>query len=136
MMKDNAMQYEYLIRRAHQCGRHGVTGADADTYRRFERLSYSYFQHEKAIKEKSERLSTKNIEDMLADYLISAGEISAYIKTAVYLVMKKYDAKLNDEQNNELEDIGVLLITPNIEKVNQAIERAEKVMLEIGLFPQ
>ena len=38
----DALGYEYLIRRAHYCGRYGVHGADADTYRSYEREESRY----------------------------------------------------------------------------------------------
>lgn len=35
-MNDEAMDYEYLVRRAFQCGRFGVVDANADNYRGLE----------------------------------------------------------------------------------------------------
>lgn len=133
---DNAMNYEYLIRRAHQCGRHGVAGADADTFRRLQRLAYTYIEEKKAIETKGERKWRKSEEEMLTEYMISAGEVSAYIKTATQIVKKNYYDKLTDDQYNELEDIEVSLIKPDIEIINEAVKRAEKVMLDIGLYPK
>ena len=126
---NNAMNYEYLIRRAHQCERYGVAGADADTFRRLQRFAYTYLENKKTIETKSERKWRKTEEEMLTDYMISAGEVSAYIKTATQTVKKKYDTKLTNEQYNELEDIEISLTKPDIEIINEAVKRAEKVML-------
>lgn len=135
-MDDNALNYEYLIRRAHQCGRYGVQGADADTFRRLQRNAHMYFSEKEASEKGTERFTNQKIEDLLSKYLVSAGEVSAYIKTATDKVKKQYDSKLTDEQYNELEDVEVLLIEPDFEKINEAIKRAEKVMLEIELYPK
>jgi hypothetical protein len=135
-MDDNALNYEYLIRRAHQCGRYGVQGADADTFRRLQRNASMYSNEKESIEKGKERLSNQNIEDLLVKYMLSAGEVSAYIKTATDKVKKQYESKLSDEQYNELEEVEVLLIEPDINKINEAIQRAEKIMLEIGLFPK
>lgn len=131
-----AMNYEYLIRRAHQCGRYGVAGANADTYRGFLRNASMYYSEMEAIKNKKPRHSTQSEEGMLSDYMCTCGEVKAYIMTAIDTVKRKYEVKLSDDQYNELENIEVLLIKPNLEKITESIERAEKVMLGIELFPQ
>ncbi|MHA4895634.1 hypothetical protein ACXZ1K_12845 [Pedobacter sp. PWIIR3] len=77
---DNAMSYEYLIRRAHQCGRYGVAGADADTYRSLVRNASTYYSEMEAIKNKTERKWLRNEQEMLADYMRSCGELKGYMK--------------------------------------------------------
>lgn len=131
-----AMKYEYVIRRAHQCGRHGVAGANADDYRRFLRHANMYFTESEAIKNNTERIWLKSENELLSDYLISCGEIKAYLMTAIDTVKKNYYDKLSDKLYNELEDIEVSLIKPDIDKITEALNRAEKTMLEIGLYPQ
>jgi len=131
-----AMRYEHLIRRAHQCGRYGVAGANADDYRRLQRHSSKYFSEIEAIKNNTERKWLKSVDELLSDYLTSCGEIKAYIMNAIDNVKKKCYDKLSDEQYNELESIEVSLIKPDIETITKAINRAEKTMLEIGLYPQ
>ena len=133
---DNAMSYEYLIRRAHQCGRYGVAGADADTYRRFLRNASTYYSEMEAIKNKTERKWLKSEQDMLADYMRSCGEVKGYISTAIEKVKKDYDNELTDEQYNELEEIGVLLISADIQKITEALVRTEKVFLDLKLYPK
>jgi hypothetical protein len=133
---DNAMSYEYLIRRAHQCGRYGVAGADADTYRRLIRNAGTYYCETEAIKNKTQRRTLKSEQDMLADYMLSCGEVNGYIKTAIDKVKKDYGSKLTDEQYNELEEVEVLLISPNLSKITEALIRTEKIFLELQLFPK
>lgn len=133
---ENAINYEYLIRRAHQCGRHGVAGADADTYRRLIRHANLYYSEMDAIKNNTPQKWLKSEQEMFADYMISCGEVKGYIYTAMEKVKRIYDNELTDEQYNELEDVGVLLITPNLDKITEAIDRTEKVFLELKLFPK
>lgn len=133
---DNAMSYEYLIRRAHQCGRYGVAGADADTYRRLLRNASMYYSEMEAIKNKTERKWLKDQQEMLADYMRSSGEVKGYINTAIDKVKKEYYNELTDEQYNELEEVEVLLITVDLQKITEAIIRAERVFLDLKLFPK
>lgn len=127
MNDSHAMSYEYLIRRAHQCGRHGVAGANADDYRRLQR-NYHYFVENKS--------SSKSRDELLSAYMATAGEIAGFIKTAIRVVIKTHESKISDNQYNALEDIEVSLITPDIDKLNKAVEDGEKIMLELGLYPK
>lgn len=133
---DNAMKYEYLIRRAYQCGRHGVAGADADTYRRLLRNASIYYSEKEAIKNNTERLWNKSETEMFADYMLACGEIKAYIFTAIGQVKRKYEDQLTDDQYNKLEDIEVSISKPDLEKITNGIVRAEAVFLELGLYPK
>lgn len=133
---DNAMSYEYLIRRAHQCGRFGVAGANADTFRRLIRNASIYYSEMNAIKEKTERLWGKSEQDLLATYMQCCGEISAYINTAVEKVKKEYDEKLEDEQHIELDEVQGLLHDTNYDKIIEALCKAEKIFLDLKLFPK
>ena len=116
---DNAMTYEFFIRKAHHCGRHGMAGADADTFRRLLRLSANY--------------NEKKTELSLRDYIAQAGEVTGYIKTAIQLIMSK--ATLTDEQFEELEQVLLLLHSPDLNKINKAVAKADEVFSAIGLQP-
>lgn len=133
---NNAMNYEYLIRRAHHCGRHGVAGANADIYRRLIGNASTYYSEMDAIKNKGERKWLESEQKMLSAYMLSCGEIKGYINTAIERVKKKYDNELTDEQYTELENVEILLSEPNILKITEAIVRSEKVFLDLGLFPK
>ncbi|MGZ3919291.1 MAG: hypothetical protein ACXVNM_06320 [Bacteroidia bacterium] len=136
-MNSKAMEYEYLIRRAHQCGRYGVGGADADDFRSLERKAAKYLEEREKSKAKGNEIkySDKEIE-ALKEYMVSAGEISAYIKSATIHVRKKYEDKLSDEQSNELEEIEASLIDLDMEKIVKAIGKADAIMIAIGLMPR
>ena len=127
-MIDNALSYEYLIRRAHQCGRYGSSGADADIYRELQRSANEYF----LVQGKSVPKEAK----LLSDYMISLGKVSAYIDTAIDLVLKKYSPKLSDQQYNILEEVKVTLKKPDINIVEKAIKDSEGIMIAIGLYPK
>ncbi len=131
-MDEFAMSYEYIIRRANKCGRYGVAGANADIYRGFER-AYAEFQE---VKSGQPRFTTKSLEQTISNYMCRCGEISGYILTAVDKVRRDYQEKITKKQDRELQNIEVLLISPDIEKIKNSIKKAENIMIEIGLYPQ
>lgn len=122
---DDALKYEHLIRRAFQCGRYGVAGASADEYRGLER-AYSNLKINK---------DPKKNEELSFNYGFECGEISAYIITALEKFINDFDSKLSDSDNQETEDIRMLLCDKNINKINEAIDRAEKLMIKFNLYP-
>lgn len=122
-MEHYAMMYEYLIRSAHQCGRFGVAGANADIFRRFEALNGTH------------RSDTNN-DSLKSKYLICIGEVSAYINTAISMIKKKYSDRLSSDQYTELENIEGLLFLPDTDKIFEALQRADKITTSIQLFPQ
>lgn len=133
---DNAMSYEYLIRRAHQCGRYGVSGANADIYRRLQFNASIYYSEMEAIKNRTERKWLKNEQEMLSDYMRSCGEVKGYINTAIEKVKKDFFHQLTNEQYNELEEVEILLISAEIQKITEALKRTEKIFLDLKLYPK
>lgn len=133
---DYAKNYEWLIRRAHQCGRSGVAGADTDTYRRFLRSATLYKKEKEAIDSNKPSHWSKSEQEVFADYMKCAGEISAYIRTSIDIVKRKFDKELTDKQFDELERAELLLHNPTLELIGKSIDIAEKVMLELKLFPK
>ncbi len=126
---NNAMSYEVLIRRAHQCSRYKVPEADADLYRSLQRKAMSYEQSKNSIIPKTQ--------NHFAEYMQSCGQISAYIDTAIEKVLIEYYSRLNTSQKNELTSIQDLLsTTPHLKEITEAIARAEKVFLDLELYPQ
>jgi predicted DNA-binding protein len=132
----DALNYEYLIRRCHQVGRYGVAGADADTFREFER-SYILVTSEKDLAAKGQpKQWNKTIEELNIDYATNAGKVSAYINTAIEKAMKDYEDKLSDEQYEVLEQCKIQLISPTYDKICNVIKQAEETLVAIGVFPQ
>ena len=136
MGKMDALHYEYLIRRAHQCGRYGVKGANADVFRGLERAEVLY-RTEKENQEKGKSKQwNKTLEELAFDYGKKSGEVSAYINTAIKKVLNDYENKLTDEQKEELENCEIELIDSNISKIENVIEKAQEIMIKIELFPK
>ena len=124
-MDDFALRYEYLIRSAFQCGRYGVPGANADTFRALE-SSFVYYRDNKIP-------ATKDT--LLFNYAFDCGEVSTYIVTAIEKFSQDFDPQLNAVQNQEIEDIIMLLDNSDITKIEEAIERSEALMVAFGRYP-
>lgn len=87
-----AMNYETLIRRVNQCGRHGVKGADADIYRRMERAE-RYLADSNWLKSKEEKEH---------DYRISFGEVTRYVSRAIKDGANLIEHTLSEEEQTQL----------------------------------
>ncbi|MFV8441860.1 hypothetical protein [Flavobacterium sp. LB2P44] len=124
-MDDFALRYEYLIRSAFQCGRYGVPGANADTFRALERSFVLSRDNTDAARK----------EDLLFNYAFDCGEVATYIITAIEKFAKDFDQQLNPAQNQEIEDITMLLDNSDIIKIEEAIERSEALMVAFGRYP-
>lgn len=125
-MENGALSYEYLIRRAFQCGRYGVPGANADTYRALER---SYV-------DSRDNVDPNRNNELLVKYAFYCGEVSTYINVAVEKFAKDFETQFTPAQNQEIEDIISLLHQATILEIEDAIERAEVLMVEYGRHPQ
>lgn len=119
------MNYEYLIRRAYQCGRYGVPGADADVYRALERR---YIQNR-------DNTIPAQTSELLHKYAFACGEVATYMKMAIENFSEGYQQRFTDEQKEEIEDIETLLYYGIMESIEEALERAEALMLEYGIYP-
>ena len=124
-MSDYAMRYEYLIRRAFDCGRFEVSGANADIFRGLE----SNFVHLRDNK------GVNSPEEKMQKYAFSCGEVATYIKVAVEKFAKKFNNELTEEQKQEVQDIINLLFDATINEIEQAIDKGETLMLEKGVYP-
>lgn len=132
---DKEMNYEYLIRRAFNCDRYGVAGADADTYRALQRTETTYRTEMAKIAKGERRMWNKSEQEMLADYMFMAGKVSAYLDNAITYVREKKEDSMTEQQSQDFEDALSLLYRKDIESIEKCIILAEKVMLELGLFP-
>lgn len=131
-MEEYALSYEYLLRRAHKCGRHGAAGVNADVYRRFEKSLAEY----KEVKTGKPRITNKSLEEAFGDYMLCCGQVSAYILTAIDKVRRDYKDLLSKKQDSELEEVESFLFKPDIEMIEKSIENAQEIMIEIGLYPE
>lgn len=121
----DALQYEHLIRRAFQCGRYGVPGADADTFRGLETSFVNSRDNTDAARH----------DQLLFKYAFDCGEVAAYVGVAVNKFAKDFELELNDTEKQEIEDVLGLLDEATIDEIEQAGERAEILMVAHGRFP-
>ena len=136
MEKVDAMNYEYLIRRAFQCGRFGVAGANADIFRSLER-SYGLYTREKELKAAAKPKEwNKSIEELALEYGRKSGEVAAFLDSAISKVLHDYENRLSPEQKEELNQCLSDLFEPSFDDILHVIERSEKVMLELGIYPR
>jgi hypothetical protein len=124
-MNESALNYEYLIRRAFQCGRYGVPGANADVFRALER-SFVLNRDNNDVNQS---------EELLFNYAFDCGEVATYMITAIEKFANDFEANLTPEQNEEIEDLISLLNNSRIEQIEQAIERAQALMITHGRYP-
>jgi hypothetical protein len=124
-MNETALNYEYLIRRAFQCGRYGVPGANADTFRALER-SFVICR---------DNTDPAHHDELLIKYAFDCGEVSTYINVAVEKFAKDFEPRFTVAENQEIEDIITLLIDSTIVEIEEAIQRAEILMIAYGRYP-
>ena|SRR3990167_7742885 len=130
---ENALAYEYLIRRVHQCGRYGVEGADADIYRELENAEVLYRTGKEYFENGKLQQQNKSLEYVAFDYGEKCGEITVHIKIAIEKIFTNYSNNLNDEQKEELENCKIELIRPDLSKIKNTIEKVEEIILKIGV---
>ena len=110
-----ALYYEYLISAVFKCGRYGVAGADADIYRRLERVSWG---------EPSGSVDQFKLG-------VSVGEVAAYIDNALEHIKGKH--LHNQEFIEKIEECICLLCDPTKEKIDECIDKAWEAFRSIGL---
>lgn len=123
MRKVDGITYEILIRRAFNCGRGGVSGAEADIYRRMET----------AYKLIGSGLSTKSEFDLELDYKGAAVKVSRYVEEALRKAIAdlKYDTGKMDKKE-ELEKLyKQLSLTPSKEEIDEVIDKALDIFIEL-----
>lgn len=122
----DALSYEYLMRKAYNCGRGGANGkAEADLYRKLERA-------ESMLKTRN---STKSQDDLEYDYRKAAVEISMNVSEALKKVENEfYFTKANDKHKQRLGELSSN-ISMNMDKatIDKAIGEAHNIFKELDL---
>lgn len=137
MSRDSlAMRYEYLMRRAFQCGRHGVAGANADIFRRLNHAEELYRTEKENERNGRPKQWLKSSDELYYEYASICGEVAAYIDTAIRKVLMDYAYKLNEEQKQILNACRTKLSHPSYETIENVLDTSEKIMVELKLFPQ
>lgn len=124
------MNYEYLIRKAYNCGRHGVIGANADIYRRYQRDLNLYNASIKEIENKESRSWLKEIKLMAFEVSMRSGLIIAYIKMALNHVRKEFEDEIDIKRFDLL--ISKLSV-PTKENIDEVIKEAHIIFNELEL---
>ena len=121
-----AMNYENLIRRVNQCGRHGVKGADADIYRKMERaemhLTDIYWNKTKEEKEH--------------DYRIAFAEVSRYTSKAIKDGIDQVEYNITEEEKSTLKNIVKEIDSfdfYNKTRIDEIIKNTDEIFRKYGL---
>ncbi|MFD1258117.1 hypothetical protein ACFQ3S_15015 [Mucilaginibacter terrae] len=129
------MDFEYLVRRVNECGRHGVANADADIYRRYERTERMYLMDVENIKNNQMRVSTKPIENMKDDFEIASNQIWRIVQITLNQAIEKFKHILSKEDAAELKSHAQLR---NAAKANieNAIEAGNNILVKYKIYPK
>lgn len=129
------MSYEYLIRRAHNCGRYGVEGANADIFRTLERECSLHATALNEIENNLPRTWGEDVKVLESNSRNSTAEVAYHIVNAIWKAQDRLDSRLTDEEQRVFEDCKIELNTPTLEKINEVIKKAEEIMMKHGLYP-
>ncbi len=122
----DAMSYEYLIRKAYNCGRGGAGGkAEATIYRKMERA-------ENALKT---RMSTTANGDLEYDYRSAAIEVSMNVNDALREVISdSFLAEKNKNTKKRLEELAnKISMNTDRKTIDEIIEEAHEIFKELGI---
>lgn len=129
----DALDYEYLIRRAHQCGRHGVNGANADIFRRYERAERLYRSEKENDEMGKPRQWGESIETLSFKSAEKSREVTFHLSSAIEKVLMDFEMIIGKEQREILENCIRKLYKPNYTTIKEVIKEAQTVMIELGL---
>lgn len=108
--------YEYLIRKAHHCGKNGVTGANENWHRDLLR---------------KDSKSDESEEDK-QEFIFALGQITVIIQAAINTVQKHHP--LTHSQIDSLEKAESLLRFPtNVDNIDESILITDQIFTELGL---
>jgi len=123
----DAMSYEFLIRRAYHCGRHGAKGK-ADTR--------DYHELERAVRQcNSPETSTKSKEELEYDVRVAGTKVALGVEDAIKKAMAevKYDADAKEEIKILEELIKKVSLQRDIKVINEVIEEAMNIFIKLKL---
>jgi hypothetical protein len=135
MKNHGAMDYEYLVRRAFQCGRSYEKGADADIYRKLER-SYGHFLREsEAERTGKPKTWNKSVSELETEYKSDLRVVAGYVDAAIAKALQNYSGLFSADQQEVLKESRKRLTRPTPEDVEDVIEKAQDIMVEAKIFP-
>lgn len=108
-----AMFYEHIVRKANNnCGRYGTAGANADIYRRLERVW-------------AKGLDGKYLSTPKERYF-ALGEVSAYLRDSLERIIRS--KAYSKERNQKLQSIYDSLIQATITDIYNAVSEAIEIL--------
>ena len=122
----DAMSYEYLIRKAYNCGRGGAGGkAEATIYRKMERA-------ENALKM---RMSATTNSDLEYDYRSAAMGVSMNVNDALRKVISgSFFSEKNKKSKKRLEELAsIIAMNTDRKTIDEIIEEAHGIFKELGI---
>ncbi len=129
----SALKYEFTIRKAHQVGRLGVIGADADVFISFEK-SYDEFKSYERNDDNDPEQNERSRLQCAINYGIKLGKISAYLDIAIKHVMDNQKPKLNEKHLNDLRNLRLQLDEPSGEVICRVVvPEFQDLMKDIGV---
>lgn len=127
----DAMDYEYLMRRALQCGRSYDKGADADIYRRLERSSSLFKQATDAKAAGQSSTWGKPVPELEQEYRSRLYEVSDNVDRAIAIVLREHS--FTEQQRQALEECRKKLIQPTFGALDEVIDKAQDIMVGAGI---
>ncbi len=129
----DAMGYEYLIRKAYNCGRFGGPGANADVFRGYETAQVRYRENMNALKNNKPKTWKKPIEELAFIAGQEAGEVATYINVALEHVQKRFEDQLSSKQEEIFEELRMLLTDPTEKNIGDVLEKGHELFQELNL---
>jgi len=131
METSTALAYECLIRTAHQCGKFGVKGADADLYNKLEAVDELLRKEIEHIR-KSKRWNMKIVYLTFEHQQISS-EVATHIIIAIENVLSTYDEILTYQYKEKLVANKMKLNNAGIVQIRHTILQFHDIMKLINL---
>lgn len=134
----DALDYEHLLRRVYQVGRHGEDGADADIYRRMERAKRTLDINIESEEKGTMPISTLSTDELLYRYHCECAKVWSYVSDAIRKGLKEYGYLMTEDEKKQLLESIVEPPKRLAEKdyIDNAIKIAESILVRYEIFPK
>ena len=127
-MNDNAMTFEYLIRRCYNTGRYGKPCADADIYRS---LQLSAIE----LADARVKNNSKALDKAIKEYNKELGKVTECTIKALATGITKFKSKLSEEDTAKLHNLINELADANMQTLEKVMLESEAVFVRNQIFP-
>lgn len=130
-----AMKYEYIIRKAYGIGRDYSKGADADIYRKFERVERGLMLDKEAIAKKEMRVTGGSLQDQEYEVRVAAAKVTNHLQAALMHVIQRFGfEEIPSDPIKKLQACQSKLNTQYDKTViDGAMDEIHEVFTELGL---